>query len=74
MSLRKSPHYKNLTPYMATGLAEGFESPESKTPEEQREEVLCAWQYLHDTKQAYRLQGFFGRTCQHLINEGLIEE
>jgi hypothetical protein len=31
-----------------------------------------AWQYLHDTGLAYRLQGWFGRTAQSLIDQGII--
>jgi hypothetical protein len=56
-----------LTTYRAVGLAEGFE-------EGTEEEVIEAWQYLHDTGHAYNLQGWFGRTAQYLINEGIINE
>jgi hypothetical protein len=52
--------------YTATGLAEGFIEAESE------EQVLEAWQHLVDTGLAWRLQGWFGRTAQHLINEGVI--
>ena len=52
--------------YTATGLAEGFIEAESE------EQVLEAWQHLVDTGLAWQLQGFFGRTAQHLINEGVI--
>ena len=54
-----------LTTYRAVGLAEGFE-------EGTEEQVIEAWQYLHDTRLAYKLQGWFGRTAQHLIKEGII--
>ena len=54
-----------LTTYRAVGLAEGFE-------EGTEEEVIEAWQYLHDTGHAYNLQGWFGRTAQYLISEGII--
>ena len=54
-----------LTTYRAVGLAEGFE-------EGTEEEVIEAWQYLHDTGHAYNLQGWFGRTAQYLIQEGVI--
>ena len=52
--------------YMAVGLAEGFIEAESE------EQVIQAWQYLHDTKLGYQLQGFFGRTLNQLLNEGVI--
>ena len=45
-----------LTTYRAVGLAEGFE-------EGTEEEVIEAWQHLHDTGHAYNLQGWFGRTA-----------
>ena len=52
---------------MAVGLAEGFE-------EGTEEEIIEAWQYLHNTGLAYKLQGWFGRTAQQLIQEGVIYE
>ena len=57
----------NLTTYRATGLAEGF-------IEGTEQEIIEAWQYLHDTGMAYSLQGWFGRTAQQLIQEGIINE
>ena len=54
--------------YEATGLAEGFIKAESK------EQIIEAWQYLHDTRLAYSLQGWFGRTAQELIKNGIINE
>ena len=56
---------RKMTSYLATGLAEGFEEGTEK-------EIIAAWQYLHDTKLAYKLQGWFGRTAQQLIKEGII--
>lgn len=53
--------------YIATGIAEGFEEPESE------EEAIAAWQYLHNTGLAYRLQGRFGRSARDLINAGVIK-
>ena len=50
----------------AVGIAEGFIEADSE------EKILEAWQYLHDTRLGYQLQGFFGRTLNQLISEGLI--
>ena len=52
--------------YQAVGLAEGFIEAESE------EQVIEAWQYLHDTRIGYGLQGWFGRTLKQLLNEGII--
>ena len=51
--------------YRAVGLVEGFEQGTE-------EEIIAAWQHLHDTGLAYRLQGFFGRTAQALLEQGII--
>jgi len=55
-----------MNTYDAIGLAEGFVEAESE------EQVIEAWQYLHDTGLAYRMQGWFGRTAQALIEQGVI--
>lgn len=52
--------------YTAVGIAEGFIG--AKTEEQE----LQAWQYLVDTGLAWRLQGWFGRTANRLIEQGLI--
>ena len=52
--------------FTATGIAEGFIEADDA------EQVIAAWQHLHDTKLAYRLQGWFGRQAQALIAEGII--
>ena len=56
-----------MSNYEAVGLAEGFISAESE------ERVIDAWQHLHDTGLAYKLQGWFGRTAQSLLEQGIIE-
>jgi hypothetical protein len=58
---------REMTSYLATGLAEGFE-------EGTEEEIIAAWQYLHDTKLAYQLQGWFGRAVSDLIERGIINK
>ena len=59
---------KKLDNYTATGLAEGFVEAESE------EQIIEAWQYLHDTGHAYKLQGWYGRTARDLIEAGIINE
>ena len=66
MSIRDTAEYKNMTPYVATGIAEGFVAGTEK-------EQIAAWQFLHDTGLAYQLQGWFGRIASNLIDNGLIE-
>ena len=57
-----------MNDYRATGLAEGW----IHTSDE--DEIIEAWQYLHDTGLAYKLQGWFGRTAQSLLEAGEIYE
>jgi len=57
-----------LSTYEATGIAEGW------IPAESKEQLIQAWQQLHDTGLAYQLQGWFGRTAQNLIAEGIIKD
>jgi len=57
-----------MTNYRATGLAEGWIIADSE------DEVIEAWQHLHDTRLAYQLQGWFGRTAKDLIEQGIINE
>lgn len=60
------PKARIMTPYLAAGIAEGFEEATS------HDEVREAWQYLVNTGLAWKLQGWFGRTAQALINAGEI--
>ena len=57
-----------MTDYQAVAIAEGFEEAKSE------EQVQKAWQQLHDTGLAYKLQGWFGRTARNLIEQGIIKE
>ena len=52
----------------AVGVAEGWIEAENE------QEIIDAWQQLHNTGLAYSLQGWFGRTARDLINEGIINE
>jgi len=54
-----------MNDYEAIGLAEGFIEGSEK-------EIMEAWQYLHTTGLAYKLQGWFGRTAQDLLKSGYI--
>jgi hypothetical protein len=67
MTFMKVLRNGNMTDYLAVGIAEGFELPES---EEQLQE---AWQHIYDKKLYLNLQGWFGRAVEHLITEGYIE-
>ena len=52
--------------FTAVGIAEGFIEPASE------EQQVAAWQHLHTTGLAYQLQGFFGRTAQQMLADGVI--
>lgn len=52
----------------AVGIAEGWIEVDTV------EEVVQAWQELVNSGLAWQLQGWFGRTAKHLINEGVITD
>jgi hypothetical protein len=54
--------------YTACSIVEGFCDFE---PTE--DQFIEAWQYLHDSGDAYRLQGWYGRTATALIEQGIIK-
>jgi len=58
---------ESMNDFKAIGLAEGFIEPENE------DQVIEAWQHLHDTGLAYELQGWFGRTAKSLLENNIIE-
>ena len=55
-----------MTQFDAVWIAEGLDETATE------EQYIEAWQMLHDTGLAYQLQGWFGRTAQKLIEQGVI--
>lgn len=60
----------NWTPYLATAYSEGFCEGENAT----LEQSLEGWACLISTGMCWSLQGWFGRSANHLIESGLIEK
>lgn len=54
------------TPYLATGIAEGFEESSGA------EQTIEAWAYLIKSGMAWTLQGSFGRAAMSMIEQGYI--
>ena len=52
--------------FTAVGLAEGFVENADEA------QVIEAWQHLVDTGLAWQLQGWFGRTANRLIEQGIL--
>jgi len=55
-----------MTSYDACAAIEGFDGEEHT-----EEEIIEAFQYLIDCGDAWKLQGFYGRTAAALIERGL---
>lgn len=52
--------------FEAVSIAEGLDHATSE------EHYYAAWQYLHDTRLAYKLQGWYGRAVSTLIDQGFV--
>ena len=53
--------------FTAVGIAEGFIDCDSE------DDKIKAWQHLVDNDLVWKLQGWFGRTANQLIEQGLIQ-
>ena len=64
----KKPTKKQLKAMLfdAVMIAEGAQEP---TPEMS---YVQAWQYLVDTGEVWKLQGWFGRAAMHMISDGTL--
>ncbi|KKL74175.1 hypothetical protein LCGC14_2067560 [marine sediment metagenome] len=54
-----------MNSYLAVEMIEGLIETESE------EQMIEAWQFLIDAGLVWSLQGFFGRTAQSLIEQGV---
>lgn len=59
--------YKSLDAYQACAIVEGFSGEEHT-----QEEILTAWQWIHDHGLSASLQGWYGRTEHALLEAGYI--
>ena len=55
-----------MNDFNAVMIAEGVQ-------EASYDETIEAWQHLINTGLCWKLQGFFGRTAQHLIDQGICQ-
>ncbi len=56
-----------MTPYLAVGIAEGFEESDSL------ETTLEAWAYIARNGMHHTLQGSLGRQLQSLVDQGVMD-
>lgn len=55
-----------MNDFDAVMIAEGVQ-------EASYDETIEAWQHLINTGLCWKLQGFFGRTAKHLIDQGICQ-
>jgi len=70
MKTIKTESGKEMTPYLASAIAEGFCEGEGASAKDQ----ILAWSYLIKTGLCYQLQGWYGRAANSIISEGLISK
>lgn len=58
---------QQLDLYTAVGIAEGWIDADDQ------QQIVDAWQHLIDTGMAWRLQGWFGRRANDLIEHGICQ-
>lgn len=66
--LRATEAYHNMTALKAVELCEQLVDAEDE------DQLLAAWQWLHDSTVAYRLQGCYGRMAVSLLSQGRIQK
>jgi hypothetical protein len=66
MDYRDTDLYRNMTPFQTCEIIE-------LNDDSSYDDMMTAFQWLHDTGMAYQLQGFYGRTATALLDNGLIE-
>lgn len=57
---------RKWTSYDACACVEGFDGEEHE-----QDTILSAWQFLINTGDCWKLQGWYGRTAKALIEQGL---
>lgn len=62
-----------ITDYLAVGVAEGFEETNNTSNEEGARDIVRAWSYICGKGLWKGLQGFFGRSVYHLIDENILD-
>ncbi len=71
----KPDEEKKMDTFKATMIAEGEYAMAGYVQGAQPtdEEIIEAWQLLHDTGLAYKMQGWFGRVAKSLLDRGMIQ-
>jgi hypothetical protein len=68
LEYRRTKLYKNLNLYHACAIVEAFDDELHSEAE-----IYTAWQWLMDNLWCWKLQGWYGRTANALIDMSYIE-